>query len=173
MRTYSLYLSTTTPSTNKYAPTTKTNLANVSWNINWKEIFGDYKGEVNCRVKLISTTGTTTAITWAGNTGSLRASLSSPYQNVSNGVNLGFIRPQYDTTATSQVYLDVDTITGNGITIITPTSNQILSIQMIKADESLMTNAQEYQLWLYFDLLDKTDYTATAPLKGALTGYSK
>jgi len=44
---------------------------------------------------------------------------------------------------------------------------------MLKADESLMTNAQEYQLWLYFDLLDKTDYTATAPLKGALTGYSK
>ena len=40
---------------------------------------------------------------------------------------------------------------------------------MIKADESLMVNSQEYQIWLYFDLLDKTEYTAQA----ALTDYPK
>ena len=48
-----------------------------------------------------------------------------------------------------------------------PSSSQTLSTQVIKADESLMTNAQEYQLWLYFDLLGKTDYK----VQGALAGY--
>ena len=166
MRTYSLYLSTTTPSSNKYAALNKTNLANVTWNINWKEIFGDYKGEVNVRVKLLTKADTTTNFTWGNQVGSLRASFYTPYGNVSNGVNLGFIRPQYDTTATTSVYLDVDTITGNGLTIMSPTSNQNLIIQMIKDDETLMTNTKDYQLWLYFDLLDMPDYSAQTALQG-------
>jgi len=38
----------------KYTPTFKSNLANVKWNINWKEIFGDQVGECRVRAKFIS-----------------------------------------------------------------------------------------------------------------------
>ena len=159
MRTFSLYLSTTTPNGN-YKPVTKTNLANVTWNINWRELFGEYKGEVNVRVKLI--TNSTTGLTWASNVGSLRANFYSNYANVSNGVNLGYIRPYTDFATTANTYLDVDTITGNGLTIQVPTSNQNITISMLKADETLMTNYLDYQLWLYFD---ETDDTPKMPYK--------
>ena len=148
MRTFSLYLSTTTHNGN-YKPVNKTNLANVTWNVNFRELFGEYKGEVNVRVKLI--TASNNALTWANNVGSLRANFYSNYSNVNNGVNLGYIRPYTDFATAGNTYLDVDTITGNGLTIQVPTSNQNLTITMNKADESLMTNTLDYQLWLYFD----------------------
>ena len=50
MKVVSLNLSTL--GSGKYAPIDKSNLANVKWSINWKEILGEYY-ETNkpCRVK--------------------------------------------------------------------------------------------------------------------------
>jgi hypothetical protein len=152
MKTYSLYLSTTTPAGNAYAPVDKTNLARVSWNINWKEIFGDFTGDVNVRCKLVSASGTFTADNLIAYSGSIRGSFTSPYSNNQNGVNLSNIFPVIDPTISSKIYFLADSTTNAaGVTITAPTSNQNLTIQLIKADGSLKTTSLEYQLWLYFD----------------------
>lgn len=152
MKTYSLYLSTTTPAGNKYAPVNSTNLANVTWNINFKEIFGDFSGDVNVRVKLVSASATFTSNTLSTYSGSIRGSFICPYSNNSNGVNLANILPVIDPTISSKVYLFADSTTNAaGVTIKAPTSNQNLTITFIKPDESLLTNSADYQLWLYFD----------------------
>jgi hypothetical protein len=152
MKTYSLYLSTTTPAGNAYAPVDKTNLARVSWNINWKEIFGDFTGDVNVRCKLVSASGTFTADNLIAYSGSIRGSFTSPYSNNQNGVNLANVFPVIDPTISSKIYFLADSTTNAaGVTITAPTSNQNLTIQLLKADGSLKTQTLEYQLWLYFD----------------------
>ena len=152
METYSLYLSTTTPAGNKYAPVNSTNLANVTWNINWKEIFGDFEGDINVRVKLVSASATFTSNTLSTYSSSLRGSFTCPYSNNQNGVNLANILPVIDPTISSKVYLLADSTTNAaGVTIKAPTSNQNLTITFVKPDEALLTNTLDYQLWLYFD----------------------
>jgi hypothetical protein len=96
--TYGLYLSTNT-STNSLKPVNKTNLNNVKWSINWREIFGNREGE--CRVRVKVTSASATNLTWSANVGSVRASFASNYQNSTNGFNLGAVLPQLDTTATT------------------------------------------------------------------------
>jgi len=152
MRTYSLYLSTSTPAGNTYAPVDKTTLANVTWNINWREIFGDFEGDVNVRCKLVSASGTFTADTLSALSGSLRASFTSPYSNNSNGVNLSNIFPIIDPVQATKVYFIADSTTNAaGVTIKAPTSNQKLTISMFKADGSFKSTALDYQIWFYFD----------------------
>lgn len=152
MKTYSLYLSTTTPAGNAYAPVNKTNLANVTWNINWKEIFGDFTGDVNVRCKLVSSSFTFTADNFINYSGSIRGSFTCPYSNNQNGVNLANVLPVIDPTISSKVYFLADSTTNAaGVTITAPTSNQNLTITLIKADGSLKTSSLDYQLWLYFD----------------------
>lgn len=158
MRTYSLYLSTTTTAGNPYAPVNKTSLANVSWNINWREIFGNYEGEATVRCKLVSASGTFTSDTLSTYSLSLRGSFTSPYSNNSSGVNLSNVLPVIDPTISSKVYLFADsTSNAEGVTIKAPTSNQTLNISLFKADGTLATNTLEYQLWLYFDVYDLKD----------------
>lgn len=150
------------PNTNsalKYAPTNKSNLAQVKWNINWREIFGSRKGE--CRVRAKLTSFSSNLITWSTNVGSVRASLSSISCNETNGFNLGSLRPQNDfATATSgTTYLDLDTLTSNGATIIIPNTNTDFTITILNSTEYLMSNVPEYQLWLYFDVDDENPLT--------------
>lgn len=155
MRTYSLYLSTTTPAGNKYAPINTASLGNVTWNINWKEIFGDFEGDVNVRCKLISAAGATGTYNFAAFSGSVRASFICPYSNNQNGVNLSSLSPFLDPVTNTNSYLFADTTTNAaGVTIKAPTSNQNLTIQMISPAEAILANTLNYQLWLYFDVYD-------------------
>jgi len=156
MRTYSLYLSTTTPAGYKYAPTNTASLGNVTWNINWKEIFGDYAGDVNVRIKLVSAAGAIGTYTLTAFSGSVRGSFICPYSNNSNGVNLSHLIPQVDPTLSTNAFLLADTTSNAaGVTIKAPTSNQNLTIQMISPTEALLANALNYQIWLYFDVYDE------------------
>lgn len=158
MRTYSLYLSTTTPAGNKYAPTNTASLGNVTWSINWREIFGEYKGDVNVRCKLISASGSNATYTTAAYSGSLRASFICPYSNNQNGVNISNLFPAADPSTANQVYLLADsTSNAAGVTITAPTSNQNLTISMVSPAEALIANALNYQIWFYFDVYDVKD----------------
>lgn len=152
MRTYTLYLSTL--STVK-PPTSKTNLAQVRWNVNWKEIFGNRIGE--CRVRTRFLSASSNALTWGNNAGSLRASFSSTTTNSANGFVLGALRPQSDYTngVAQTTYLECDTTTSSGATIIIPNTNNEFLITLANNTEGLMTNPQEFQLWLYFDVDDE------------------
>ena len=148
--TYGLYLSTNT-STSSLKPVNKTNLNNIKWTINWREIFGKLEGECRVRVKL--TSAPSTSLAWSANVGSVRANFASNYQNSTNGFNLGAILPQLDTTTSTLTgYLDCDTIATNGVSMIIPTTNTDLVISFLNANETAMVNVPEYQIWLYFDV---------------------
>ena len=149
--TYGLYLSTNT-NTTSLKPYNKTNLNNVKWNINWKEVFGSKVGECNVRVKVVSVSNTN--LTWGNNIGSVRASFASNYQNSTNGFNLGSIQPLLDNTSSTAntTYLDCDTRDTIGVTMNIPTTNNDFFITFLNDSESLMANVPEYQIWLYFDV---------------------
>jgi hypothetical protein len=88
MKVVSLNLSTT--GSGKFAPLDKTNLANVKWNINWKEVLGEYYNTNKpCRVKCKLITSASTYLNTTNNLGTVRASFSSNYSNVNNGFTLG------------------------------------------------------------------------------------
>lgn len=148
--TYGLYLSTNT-NTSSLKPANKTNLNNVKWNINWREIFGNKEGE--CRVRVKVTSASATNLTWSANVGSIRASFASNYQNSTNGFNLGAVLPQLDTTtATLTSYLDCDTRPTTGVSMIIPKTNTDFTLSFYNANETAMANVPEYQIWLYFDV---------------------
>ena len=158
MKVISLYLSTLTTAGTKYAPVDKSNLANVKWSINWKEIFGEYaNSNLPCRVKAKLITAGATTLTTANNQGSIRVSLTSQYSNITNGINLGV--PILRTTADSGTtfYLDMDTIQTFGLSVNIPMSNDFF-VQFLKSDDrTLQSNVPEYQLWLYFDIDEDDD----------------
>lgn len=88
MKVVSLNLSTL--ATGKYAPIDKSNLANVKWMINWKEILGEhYTSNHVCRLKAKLVSAQSTALTTANNLGTVRMSFTSNYSNISNGFTVG------------------------------------------------------------------------------------
>ena len=144
------------PAVGKYAPTNLqvgTNISSLKYAINWKEIFGNRNGECRCRVRFISNSGSN--ITWITNTGTIRASLQSTCSNSSNLCILGCVRPQNDFTGTGFTYLDCDNTTSNGCTIIIPNSNQDFYINLMNANETIMSNVPDYQAWFHFDCDDE------------------
>jgi hypothetical protein len=88
MKVVSLNLSTL--GSGKYAPLDKTNLANVKWSINWKEVMGEYYNTNKpCRVKCKLISSASTLLNTTNNLGTVRASFSSNYSNITNGLVLG------------------------------------------------------------------------------------
>jgi hypothetical protein len=212
MRTYSLYLSTLSAIN---VPTNKSNLAQVKWSVNWREIFGSKVG--NCRVRTHIISKSSNSITWANNVGSCRINLASNTSNCSAGLNLGMVRPMNDfttgsttttttttipsstssipavtttytlngsnylqssvttpstvtaaatsstsTASTSTVgttYLECDTTMSSGLSMNIPSFNSEVVVTFLSSNDSvLMTNVQDYQMWLYFDVDSEDPY---------------
>ena len=100
MKVISLNLST--PSSGNYAPIDKSNLANVKWSINWKEVFGEkFNQNLMCRVKVRLISSQSNQLSTANNTGPVHASFQSNYSNIANGLVLGvpIIRPTSDNSS--------------------------------------------------------------------------
>ena len=152
---------TINPSPTKYTPVNKSNLSQLRWSINWREIFGNRNGECRVRVRLISSSSS--ALNWQQNIGSLRASFQSTCSNSSSGFNLGYIRPQSDFTSSTAntTYLDLDTTQSNGSTIIIPNTNNDFYLTILDSTEQPMTNIPEYQVWLLFDTDDEDPLITT------------
>ena len=68
---------------------------------------------------------------------------------------MGHIRPQNDFTKTNFTYLDCDSTTSNGVTIVIPDLNNDFYITLLNANETLMNNIPDYQIWFYFDCDDE------------------
>jgi len=148
----------------KYFPTLLNNYNNVSFNINFSDIFnsfGDSKKNTyyKLRVKLLSNIGTNLNFAQYGN-GTLRCNLSSPYQNVTNGVVLGDIQLnnfQINTDVNSQVitnqkYIEVNTLNAMSCpTVIEPMNVSQLNLFFMDRYEHLMTNIPDYQVTLIFE----------------------
>ena len=156
---YIAYTINSTPP--KYAPINKTNLSQMKWNINWREIFGNRIGECRVRVRLISSSST--ALNWQQNIGSLRATFQSTCSNSNYGFNLGCIRPQSDFTSptANTTYLDLDSTQANGSTIIIPNTNSDFYLSILDASEAPMVNIPDFQVWLLFDTDDEDPFVSS------------
>ena len=87
MKVISLNLSTL--ASGKYAPTDKSNLANVRWSINWQEILGEYFNTNRpCRVKGKLISATSYLLNSTNNLGTVRMSFTSNYSNINNGLTV-------------------------------------------------------------------------------------
>jgi hypothetical protein len=153
---YTLYLSTTQEAFQQAIPTNKTNLGNVSWNINFDDIFkGNQKLYKNCRVRysLKSIRG---SLVWLNNIGFLGCSLSSSFNSIHTGyiTILGLISPINcpDTAETGAIY-DLSTFDQKGVDINIPSSSSYLTISFVKySDLTIMSSIADYQIILYFEL---------------------
>ena len=146
MSVYTLYLSTLSPA--PISPVIDT-ATMVTWNINWDSFFNGAKGDY-CRVRflLMSKSGT---LTYNNSLGSLRASFTTKYANNYNGVNLGLITVVNDpTNGTDHHYLG-NTSEGVGVEISRPRGNEAFSLQIIGLNEVVISNALDYQIWIYFE----------------------
>lgn len=166
MPVYSLLLNTAITSAYYQAQYTAKN--QVSWNINFDDLFkGDNEKYKNCRVRFnfISTAWTTGAGEWDAYTGYLTCSLPSAYQlnRGYSGTALGLIYPtrvgSLDNSPTTTNAFSITTLdqgTQGGVDITVPQGYQQLQICLVQDNPtgSLMTwgTFPDWQLLLLFEL---------------------
>jgi hypothetical protein len=161
MPIYTLYLSTlnTSPSRNQIIPVYKTNLANVSWNIDFNSLFrGQQLKHKNCRVRFSLNSQSWTAggaSDWAAYSGYLSANFQTQYNATTTfGTFLGMVTPEDSpiTGSGNHVYV-VSSLEQQGVDIIAPTDVQTLNLQFINDDsQTLITAVPEYAILLQFEL---------------------
>ena len=164
MTIYTLYLSTLITSStvsgfNPIIPVNKTNLNNVSWNIDWSNLFrGEETRYKYCRVRLhLSSTSFTAAGTdWVNYSGYLSCNLPSSYTSTGQGTILALVNPQNaPTTGSSTHVVILNTLGEIGVDINCPTNaNQNFTISFFNDDsQTLMSSfTQDYQILLSFEL---------------------
>lgn len=168
---YTIYLSTSnTEYGGKFQPpinpVNKTNNANVSWSINWNELFRDnnlnnkYK---KCRVRYDLRTSNFDAegynLEWNDLNGYLTTNLQSnnSLSQTQIGTMLGLIYPQRTNFSTSlNWYYLSSTLNEKGIDIIIPqyTSNLTISFYSALTQKLILSDllAGGYEIMLYFEL---------------------
>ena len=150
MRTYTLCLSTA--STIHPPVYQNANLTQVTWRVNWREMFGNRTGEARVRCKFYSQS---TSYTNAATFGTIRVNLSTNGSQLSNGLALGILSLQNDvaTASSGTTALIWDTSTFYGQSFIMPNTNSEITVSLINgADAFLATVVQPYILMLYFDV---------------------
>jgi hypothetical protein len=162
MRTYQLYLSTliTSPVTNNIVPINVTNKANVTWQVDFKSLFGnDYGKYSRCSVRchLVSTPWVSTATDSETNDGYISLNLPSTFcASTSKGTPIALL---YSSVATNQVlntpysYYNVNTLGNNqGTDINMPSQNQLFNIQILSNDSFIAVSSYDYNILLQFEL---------------------
>jgi len=168
---YTIYLTTSnTEYGGKFQPpinpVNKTNNANVSWSINWNELFRDnnlnnkYK---KCRVRYDLRSGNFDAITYSLEWNNLNGYLTTNLQSnnslsqTQKGTILGLIYPQKInfSSSTNWYYLS-NTLNEPGIDIIIPqyNSNLTLSFYSNLTQNLILSDLLSvgYEIMLYFEL---------------------
>ena len=152
-----LYLSTQTPS-GPYAPVDATNKANVKWNINWDQLYGYVKSDVDERIAKVtfqmSSLSQASIYTFTSNSGILALQgLSNKFSNSANGLTLGSIAPLDNPVGGNPNHiLAGDTLQTRGVTTIMPEGYGQLSVLLLDRTGALMPNVLDYQLILQFEM---------------------
>ena len=166
MPIFTLWLSTqiTTPSSNYVVPINKTNLANVSWRVDFNNLF---KGKQNdykfCRVRYFLIGETFAASTpasndWTNYTGYLALSLPNTFQgDTTNGTILGLTSPtDCPITGTGIHCMLSTTMSDYGVDIITPTGVQQMNVMLMSwVNNQPIATMQNYSLQLSFELYNQ------------------
>lgn len=167
MPIYTLYLSTQISAVagvyNNLVPIDKTNLANVSWFVNWNDLFKDanQNGKYShCRLRYQLISLTSANLTVANATGYLTLSGVST-NNQSSAVSstiLGMVTPSLSPAGTTNYYFNMGTLQEQGINVNIPQDNSQISVRFYNDDAmSLMVsgNLAEYTLLLQFELYNE------------------
>lgn len=166
MTVFNLFFSTLMTTAQPYgagiAPVDKSNLANVSWVVNWDNLIQSEVKDVsisrNCllRYRLISSVNSTSLSTTA-NTGYLSIAGLSTNKQPANipSVFLGLISPELIPLATPTYRFNESTLEdANGIEINMPTGNQQLTVRYYNDDAmTLQANVPEYVLHLQLEVI--------------------
>lgn len=163
MPVYSVLLNTAITSAYYQAQYTAKN--QVSWNINFDDLFkGDNDKYKNCRVRynLVSTAWASGADEWGSYVGYLACNLASAHQLNSgfSGTAFGLIVPSrvgsLDNSATTTNAFNSSTLQDNGIDITVPRGLQQVQISLVQDNPtgSLMTwsTYPDWMLFLSFEL---------------------
>lgn len=164
MPVFNLYLSTaiTSPNTsafNPIIPINKSNLNNVSWNIDWSNLFkGEDKNYKFCRVRFSMSTPNfpSAANAWNNLSGYLTSNLSSRFGSTGQGAILGLVYPMDAlTTGTGTHTLLVNTMAETGVDVNIPSNvNNTLTLTFMNDDAitPMTVFTFEYQILLSFEL---------------------
>lgn len=157
-RVYTLYLSTQTPAGSIYAPVDATNKAQVTWAINWDQLYGSIKSDVDERITRVtfqlSSLSQNAVYTFASNSGILAIQgLSNKFSNSQNGLTLGYVAPLDNPVGGNPNHiLFGDTLQTRGVTTMMPFGYQPITILLLQRDGTLQPNVVDYQLILQFEM---------------------
>lgn len=162
---YTLYLTTDDlPENLQVSPVNNIDLANVTWNINWDQLFR-YKQSnyTNCRLRFeLMSQVKQTATTWNITNGYLTCNLPSN-NSATTGVGtplallyFSYKRRYGPTTGDPLIatqYL-INTTETTGIDIIIPHGNSTLNVKMMNDDSNtpFVSQLQNYQILFHFEL---------------------
>jgi hypothetical protein len=164
MPVYTLYLNTA--QTNAYyKPIDTTSLANVTWNINWDDLFGGDSSKYsscNVRLHLVSDAWVAGASDWSSYVGYIACSLSSGFQQQrgQNGTVLSMLYPKMglNTITSSVTAYDVSTLDAkNGVQINIPRGSSpfTISFRQDNSTSSLISwsTDPQWSIFLSFELV--------------------
>ena len=129
------------------------NKANVSWNVDWDQIFHGKKGLCKIHCQLLGSAGIVTDLdaVWDTLIGTVRCSFSSIYSHNQNGVILANIIPQSIANSTTNFYYTANTEHAQP-TINIPFGKEAFNIQLVGiAENSLLSNVPDYGILLTFE----------------------
>lgn len=169
MPIYTVYLSsyTTSPTSNQGVPTNNTNQNNVTWNLNFDDIFrmeNHKHRRCRLRIKLQSASWGAVSTDWDTYLGYLTCNLPSitggfgSYGTVIAPVTATETPTGGHAAGTSLHCIVIDTTSEPGVDIVVPTGNSDfrLTFNRKTLDSGLrISNVYEYQVFLYFELYDE------------------
>jgi len=156
VKTHTLYLSTLTAG-GQYKPVNKANLANVTWNVNWRDVFSpDDEGKpMRVRIRVLSKNVASASAGWDTSIGSIRCNLPDKSSNSTNGLFLSLLYwSDNPTTGTGQHIVDVNTLSDYGVESFVPCGTQNFSVQFLDITETQLasTNVAEYNIVFVFEI---------------------
>jgi hypothetical protein len=158
VKSHTLYLSTLT-ATGQYVPVDKTNLANVRWNVNWRDVFnpGDEGKLMKVKIRILSRNVTAANAGWDTSIGSIRCNLPETNSNSTNGLFLALTYwSDNPTTGSGNHIIDVNTLSDYGVESYVPIGTQNFNIQFLNLAETQLasTNVPEYNILFIFEIDD-------------------
>lgn len=162
---YSLYLTTNRiPENLQVSPVNNSNLANVSWNINWDTLFNNEQSKYkHCRLRIEMITQFKLSFSnWDTYLGYLTCNLASNHMaSTGEGTILALLYYTYKTryapatrAPSEESQFEINTMNTPGVDIIIPTGNSIFNVKLMNDDAITIFNqhAENYQILLQFEL---------------------